>query len=125
MSNMQYLVSKKYTQLSGKDSKLISFKKFNALFQFCFRKHFWLGFPNNKKNLKSYYHMNIVITPRNTKTNFNKHCNSIEMSFDDRHASINLKYCDINELNALNDKGSYFEIVHLNIASLSKHIVCN
>ena len=46
------------------------------------------------------------------------------MPFDDNdhHTFINSKYYDINELNALNKKGNYFRILHLNIASLSKHI---
>ena len=67
--------------------------------------------------------MNIIITPRSSKTNFYNNCNSIEMLFDDNdhHTFINSKY-DINELNALNNKVNYFGILHLNIASLSKHI---
>ena len=46
------------------------------------------------------------------------------MSFDDNdhHTFINSKYYDINDLNALNNKGNYFGILHLNIASLNKHI---
>ena len=46
------------------------------------------------------------------------------MPFDDNdlHTFINSKYCNINELNALNNKVNYFRILHLNIASLSKHI---
>ena len=46
------------------------------------------------------------------------------MPFDDNdhHSFINSKYYNINELNALNNKGNYFEILHLNIASLNKHI---
>ena len=68
--------------------------------------------------------MNIVITPRSSKTNFYNNCNSIEMPFDDNdhHTFINSKYYNINELNALNNKVNYFGILHLNIASLSKHI---
>ena len=67
--------------------------------------------------------MNIIITPRSSKTNFYNNCNSIEMPFDDNdhHTFINSKYYDINELNALNNKVNYFGILHLNIASLSKH----
>ena len=44
------------------------------------------------------------------------------MPFDDNdhHTFINSKYYNINELNALNNKGKYFGILHLNIASLSK-----
>ena len=41
---------------------------------------------------------------------------------NDHHTFINSKYYDINELNALNNKGNYFGILHLNIAYLSKHI---
>ena len=68
--------------------------------------------------------MNIIITPRSSKTNFYNNCNSIEMPFDDNdhHTFINSKYYNINELNALNNKVNYFGILHLNIASLSKHI---
>ena len=46
------------------------------------------------------------------------------MPFDDNdhHSFINSKYYNINELNALNNKGNYLEILHLNIASLNKHI---
>ena len=46
------------------------------------------------------------------------------MPFDDNdhHTFVNSKYYDINELNALNNKVNYFGILHLNIASLSKHI---
>ena len=45
------------------------------------------------------------------------------MPFDDNdhQTFINSKYYDINGLNALNNKVNYFEILHLNIASLSKH----
>ena len=68
--------------------------------------------------------MNIIITPRSTKTNLYNNCNSIEMPFDDSddHTFINSKYYDINELNVLSNKENYFGILHLNIASLSKHI---
>ena len=98
---------KKYTQLSEKDFKSISFtkkkKKKKSLCQSCFRKHVPFGSPKNNKNLKNYSHMNIIITPRSTKTNFYNSCNSIEMPFDDNdhHTFSNSKYCDINELNAL------------------------
>ena len=61
---------KKCTQLSGKDFKSICFKKNNCLRQSCFRKHVPFGSPKNNKNLKTYSHMNIIITPRSTKTNF-------------------------------------------------------
>ena len=44
---------KKCTQLSGKDFKLISFKKFNSLCQSCFLKHVPFGSPKNNKNLKA------------------------------------------------------------------------
>ena len=46
------------------------------------------------------------------------------MPFDDNnhHTFINAKYYNINELNALNNNANHFGIVHLNIASLSKHI---
>ena len=52
--------------------------------------------------------MNIIITPRNNKTNFYNNCNSIEMSFDDsdHHIVINSKYYDINKLSALNNKAN-------------------
>ena len=68
--------------------------------------------------------MNIMITPRSTKTNFYNNCNSIEIPFDgnQHHTFINSKYYDIGEQNALNNKGNYFGILHLNITSLSKHI---
>ena len=115
---------KKCTELSGKYFKLISFKKFNSLCQSCFRKHVPFGSPKNNNNLKTYSHMNIIITPRSTKTNFYNNCNSIEMPFDDNdhHTFINSKYYDINELNTLNNKSNYFGILHLNMTSLSKHI---
>ena len=115
---------KKCTRLSGKDFKLISFKKFNSLCLSCFHKYVPFESPKNNKNLKAYSHMNIIITPRSTKTNFYNNCNSIKMPFDDNdhHTFINSKYYNINELNALNNKGNYFGILHLNIASLSKHI---
>ena len=72
----------------------------------------------------TYSHINIVITFRSTKTNFYNNCNFIEMPFDDNdhHTFINSKYYDINELNAVNSKANYFGILHLNIASLNKHI---
>ena len=105
--------NKKCTQLSGKDFKLISFKKFNSFCQSCFRKHVPFGSPKNNKNLKTYSHMNIIITPRSTKTPFDD---------NDHHTFINSKYCNNNELNALNNKANYFGILHLNIASLSEHI---
>ena len=41
--------------------------------------YFPFGSPKNNKNLKTYYHMNIIITPRSTKANFYNNCNSIEM----------------------------------------------
>ena len=115
---------KKCTQLSGKDFKSICFKKKNSLCQSCFRKYVPFGSPKNHKNVKTYSNMNIIITPRSSKTNFYNNCNSIEMPFDDNdhHTFINSKYYDINELNALNNKVNYFGILHLNIASLSKHI---
>ena len=67
-----------------------------------------------QRNLKTYSYMNIIIT-RSTKTNFYNNCNSIEMPFDDNdhHTFINSKYYDINKLNALNNKGNYFGILHL------------
>ena len=107
---------KKCTQLSGKDFKSISFKKNNSLCRSCFRKNVQFGTSKNNKNLKTYFHINIIITPKSTKTN------SIEMPFDDYHTFINSKYYHINELNALNNKANYFGILRLNIASLSKHI---
>ena len=78
-------------------------KKKKSLCQSCFRKHVPFGSPKNNKNLKNYSHMNIIMTPRSTKTNFYNNCNSIEMPFDDNdhHTFSNSKYCDINELNAL------------------------
>ena len=68
--------------------------------------------------------MNIIITPRSTKTNFYNNCNSIGTPFDDNdhHTFINSKYYDINRVNSRNNKANYFGILHLNIASLSKHI---
>ena len=110
---------KKCTQLSGKDFKSICFKKNNSLCQSCFRKHVPFGSPKNNNNLKTYSHMNIIITPRSTKTNFYNNCNLIEMPFDDNgHLTfINSKYYNTNELNALNNKANYFGILHLNIAS--------
>ena len=89
-----------------------------------FRKHVPFGFPKNNKNLMTYSHMNIIITSRSTKTNFYDNCNFIEIPFDDNdyYTFINSKYYDINELNALNSKANYFGILHLNIASLNKHI---
>ena len=46
--------------------------------------------------------MNIIITPRSTKTNFYNNCKSIEIPFDDNdhHTFIDSKCYDINELNA-------------------------
>ena len=41
---------------------------------------------------------------------------------NDHHAFINSTYYNINKLNSLNNKANYFGILHLNIASLSKHI---
>ena len=66
--------------------------------------------------------MNIIITPRSTKTKFHNNYNSRKIPFDDNdhHIFINSKYYNINELNALNNKGKYFGILHLNIASLNK-----
>ena len=71
--------------------------------------------------------MNNKVTPSTKealKLIFYNNCNSIELPFDDNdhHTFINSKYYDINELNALNNKGNYFGILHLNITSLSKHI---
>ena len=116
---------KKCTQLSGKDFKSISFRKNSCLCQSCFRDYVPFESPKNNKNLKAYSHMNIIITPRSAKTNFYNNCNSMEIPFDDNdhRTFINSKYYDINELNALNNKANYFGILHLNIASLSKHII--
>ena len=46
------------------------------------------------------------------------------MSFDDDgdHVLINSKYFDVNELNAIATKENHFGILHLNTASLNKHI---
>ena len=81
-------------------------KKKNSCCQSCFCKHVPFGSPKNNKNLKTYSHMNIIITPRGSKTNFYNNCNSIEMPFDDNdhHTFINSKYYNINELSALNNK---------------------
>ena len=68
--------------------------------------------------------MNIVITSRSSKINFCNNCNSIEMYLDesDHQIFINSKCHDVNELNVINNKVNYFWILHLNIASLNKHI---
>ena len=58
------------TQFSGKNFKLISFKKISSLCQSCFHKCVPFGSPKNDENLKTYSHLNITITPRSTKTNF-------------------------------------------------------
>ena len=59
--------------------------------------------------------MNIIINLRSTKTNFYNNSDSIEIPSDDNghHTFINSKYCNINELNALNNKTNYFGILHL------------
>ena len=49
---------KKYTQLSGEDFKLISFKKFNSLCQSCFREHVPFGSPKKFKNIFLYEYYN-------------------------------------------------------------------
>ena len=94
---------------------IISFKKFNSLCQSCFHKHVPFGSPKNNKNWKTYPHMNIIINLRSTKTNFYNNFDSIEIPSDDNdhHTFINSKYCNINELNALNNKTNYFGILHL------------
>ena len=61
--------------------------------------------------------MNIIVTPRSTKTTFI----TTVIDNNDNHTFINSKQYNISELNALNNKANYFEILHLNIASLSKH----
>ena len=87
---------KKCSQLSGKDFKLTSCNKFNSLCHSCFGKYVPFshvnGSPKSNKNSKTCFPMNIMITPRSNKTN------------------------------ALNNKVNYFEIPHVNIASLNKHI---
>ena len=110
---------KKYTQLSGKDFISISFKKNNSLCQSCFHKHVPFGSPKNNILIKTYSHMNIIITPRSTKTNFYNNYNSIEMTFDDNdyHTFINSKCYDNIEMNALNNKANYFGILHFNLDS--------
>ena len=40
----------------------------------------------------------------------------------DHQIFINSKCHDVNELNVINNKVNYFWILHLNIASLNKHI---
>ena len=79
----------------------ILIQKNNSLCQSCFCRHVPFGSPKNNKNSKTYSHMNIIITPKSTKTNFYNNCNSIGMLFDDNdhHTFINLKYYNINELN--------------------------
>ena len=66
--------------------------------------------------------MNIVETPGRNKFIFV--ATVIQMLFgdNDRHTSINSKYYDINELNAMSNKENYFGIFHLNTASLNKNI---
>ena len=120
---------KKRTQLSGKDFKLISFNKFNSLCQSCFGKLVPCSHvnrsPKNNRNLKTHFHMNIIITPRSNKANFYNNRNYIEMPFDDNdhHTLINSKQHDlINERNALNNKANYFGILYLNIVCLNKHV---
>ena len=50
--------------------------------------------------------------------------NSIEVPFhdDNHHILINSKCFNINEINALKTKENHFGILHLNIASLNKHV---
>ena len=62
----------------------------------------------------------LISTPDSNKNYFYNSCNSIEILFDndDHHMFINLKYFNINELNALQTKQIYFGILHLNIAFL-------
>ena len=64
-----------------------------------------------------------VFPDENLKQLFTK-CNSIETPFNDADhpLSIDSKCCDINDFNSIHiNKNSSFAVLHLNIASLSKH----
>ena len=61
---------KKCSQLSGKDFKSVSIKKLILFVSLVFVNMFRFGSSKNNKNLKTYSHMNIMITARSTKTNF-------------------------------------------------------
>ena len=102
---------KQRTQLPRKDFKLLRFKKFNSLCHSCFGKRipfFPVNIsPKNNQNLKAYYHMSIIITPRSNKTN----CNSIDIEtpFDySKHPTFNnsKSHDFINESITLNNKAN-------------------
>ena len=80
--------------------------------------------PTNDQNQSRNSLTNIIITPNSNTSDFYNSCNSIEVPFDNDnyHILINSKYFNIYEINTLKTKENHFGILHLNIASLNKHV---
>ena len=116
------------TQISGRNFNLVSRNSANCFCQSCFVKNIPSSeaneSPTNDQNQPRNSLSNIIITPNSNKSDFYNNCNSIEVHFDDSqyHILINSKSFNINEINALKIKKNHFGILHLNTASLKKHI---
>ena len=119
---------KRSTQISGKNFNLVSRNSANCYCQSCFVKNVTSSgvneSPTNDQNQSRNFLINIIITPNSNKIDFYNSCNSIEVPFNDdnHHILINSKYFNVNEINTLKRKENHFGILHLNIASLNKHI---
>ena len=112
-----------------KNFNLVSRNGANCYCQSCFVKNVTSSgvneSPTNDQNQSRNFLINIIITPNSNKIDFYNSCNSIEVPFDDdnHHILINSKYFNINESNTLKRKENHFGILHLNIASLNKHMM--
>ena len=119
---------KRRTQILGRNFNLVSHNSANCYCQSCFVKNVSSSevneSPTNDQNQSRNSLANIIIIPNSNKSDFYNSCNSIEVPFadDNRNILINSKYFNINEINALKTKENHFGILHLNIASLNKHI---
>ena len=119
---------KRCTQILGRNFNLVACNSANCYCQYCFVKNVPSSevneSPTNDENQSRNSLANIIIIPNSNKSDFYNSCNSIEVPFadDNYHILINSKYFNINEMNALKTKENHFGILHLNIASLNKHI---
>ena len=119
---------KRCTQISGRNFNLVLRNNANCYCQSCLVKNVPLSevneSPINYQNQWRSSLTNIIITPNSNKSDFYDSCNSIEVPFNDdnHHIFINSKYFNINEINSLKAKENHFGMLHLNIASLNKHI---
>ena len=119
---------KRCTQITGRNFNLVLLSNTNCYCYSCFVTNVLSSevneSPMNDQNQSTNSLTNIIITPNNNKSDFYNSCNSIEVPFDDdnHHILINSKYFNSNAVNALKSKENHFSILHLNIASLNKHI---